>query len=254
MATNVTDIATNALEDGVEDYFSAVIYGRMREITAPFLKQYEGDDAFSQAMQSFINTLSMGLAIYSLNKIMTFFFERSAKIMAYLYGYIVAGKIKNAIRNKIQNSSLKGTKAFKFAEMILGSDRTSDRIEMAKMAQEQVNSFDRNKFHYENQHQRISGQIDNYANPMSTFKSNADLKSVTLFTDLTFRGAWLPSMEHKKIYERATGTKVATAGNGSWGTLYKELNKFTSFHKTTNDEIVNLATILTKTLATKGAV
>jgi hypothetical protein len=252
--TSIKHVGTNAIEDGVEDFFSTVIYNRMREITKPFLKDYEGEGAFNEAMQSFINTLAMGMAIYSLTKIMTFFFERSSKMMTFLFGYMIFGKLKKRAVEKLKNSKWKGKRLFRGLSVIMGADRTSERIEIAKMAQNQVNSYDQHKFHYENQHMGSQNLLDNAINPMSNFKSNMDNKAVTLFTDLTFRGAWKNTNEHKKIYEKATGFKLATTGQGSWNSLYKELNKHTQFHKTANDEVTNLTTVLAKTLATKGAI
>ena len=47
---------------------------------------------------------------------------------------------------------------------------------------------------------------------------------------------------------------VSSSGQGSWSKLHVELNKFTQFHKTTDDEVTNLATALNKILAMNGAV
>jgi len=247
-------IASNAVEDGVEDFFSAVIYQRMREYSAPFLKDFEGEGAFNEAMQSFINTLAMGTAIYALSKIMTFFFERGMKLLGAMFTYIYAGKIKKALYNRIKNDNSKGRKLFKKVSFLLGADRTKERIEMMKIAQSNVDSFDSHKMHYEKQHTAIEGNMNSFSSPISDFKSQKDMKSVNLFTDLTFRGAWQNTTEHKKIYESATGYKLAETGQGSWSKLYLELNKYTEFHTTANNEVTNLATVLTKVLATKGAV
>ena len=56
---DIKDIGKNALEDGVEDFTQSFIYRRMQKLTKPFLKDFETGSEFDDAMQSFINTLSM---------------------------------------------------------------------------------------------------------------------------------------------------------------------------------------------------
>lgn len=255
MAIGIKDIGANAVEDGVEDYFQSYIYRRMQKLTKPFLKDYESDSEFDEAMQSFINTLSFGLALYALTTITTFFFTRGAKLFALMWGYIVAGALKNKVLNKLKNSpKLRGKKMFKKLNMIMGGDRTSDRIEIAKMGQENVKSYDNHKFHYQNQHQGITNSLDNFSSPMTKMKSTFDMKSVELLTHLTLTGKWTSSIEHKKIYEKAMGKKLSQTGQGSWGSLYQELNKFNQFNKTVDGEITNLTTVLTKILSRGGMV
>lgn len=256
MSTKIKHVVGSSVENGVEDFFSAFIFNRMREITKPFLSSYESESEFDEAMQSFINTLAMGMAIYALNKIMTFFFERGAKMLGSMYTYIIAGKLKKAVVNKIKNSSKnsRGGRLLRKVGFLMGADRTSERIEMMKIAQSNVDSFDQHKFHYENQHMQTKSNLDMFGGSIAGLKGAKDNKSVTLFTDLTFRGAWKNSSEHKKIYENATGSKLSATGQGSWNNLHTELNKFTNFHKTANDEVTNLATSLNKIMAMNGAI
>ena len=143
---------------------------------------------------------------------------------------------------------------FKKLNMIMGGDRTSDRIEIAKMGQDNVKSYDQHKFHYQNQHQGITKELDGFSSPMSKMKSTYDMKSVELLTHLTLTGKWTSSLEHKRIYEKAMGKKLSQTGQGSWSSLYQELNKFNQFNKTVDGEITNLTTVLTKILSRGGMV
>lgn len=249
----LTDIGTNALEDGVEDFASNFIYRRMRRLTEPLKDGYKSDSEFDEAMTSFINTLSMGLAMYALNKIMGFFFQRGAKLMTAMFTYIVYGKIANKIANKIKNTKTRGKPFLKRAIMLTGLDRTPERIEMMKIAQSNVDSFDKNKMHYENQNANLQKQMDSLSSSVSTFKGSKDLKGITMFKDLTDRGAWQNTTAHKKIYETATGYKLSESGKLAWSSLYKELNKFTSFAKTAEGEINNLTQAINKLIAVKGS-
>lgn len=249
----LADIGTNALEDGVEDFASNFIYRRMRRLTEPLKAGYKSDSEFDEAMTSFINTLSMGLAMYALNKIMGFFFQRGAKLMTAMFSYIVYGKISKLISDKLRKSKLSGKAYSKYATLLLGADRTPERIEMIKIAQSNVDSFDKNKMHYENQSANLQKQMDSLSSSVSTFKGSKDLKGITMFTDLTNRGAWQNTTAHKKIYETATGYKLSESGKLAWSSLYKELNKFTSFAKTAEGEINNLTQAINKLIAVKGS-
>jgi hypothetical protein len=259
--TNLSNVLSNAVEDGGEDFLNEIIYGRMRELTKPLLEKFKPkgeedfvEEAYLEAMNSFINTLAMGMAMYSLTKIMGFFFERGSKMFTALWIFIVAGTLKNKAFVKLRKSGDKGKKLFKKIDSMLGGDKTLERIEIGKMAQRQVDSYDKHNFHYQNQHQKIKGSIDNLATPATNIKANTTNANLALFTDLTFRGKWQGTNEHKRIYEKATGYKVAETGQGAWSSLHQELNNYTEFHKTANNEVINLATILTKSLAVKGAI
>lgn len=249
---SVGQIGANAVEDGVEDYFSSYMFNRMKMITDPLKKKFDSGSEFDEAMNSFINTLSMGLAIYSLTKVMEFMFERSGKVLSAMFTYIVLGKVRKAIANKIKTEKFKGKAGYKYVAAILGTDRTGERIEMMKIAQSNIDSFDKHKFHYENQNMSLKKQMDSFSSGIGGYKGSNDLKTVTLFTDYTFRGAWKNTLEHKRIYEKATGHKLLKTGSVKWSKLYLELNKHTSFAKTANGEINNIADSINKLVAAKG--
>jgi hypothetical protein len=248
----LADIGKNAVEDGVEDFVSSLLYRRMRKLTEPFLKDFEGDSEFDEAMQSFIQTLSMGLTLYAYTKIMNFFFERGVKIGVSLWVYIVAGAYKSKIMNKIKNSNFKGKKLLRTVSMVLGADRTAERIEVAKIMQNNVNSFDAHKFHYQNQQFQMDSKLDNLSLSASTLKNSNENSYLTRFTHKTMTGTWLNNTDDRRLYERATGIKLVEAGQGSWTNLYENLNKYNEFSKTVDGEITNLATALKSVLSRSG--
>ena len=252
MATKLADIGKNAVEDGVEDFVSAVLFRRMRKLTEPFLKDFQGDSEFDEAMQSFINTLSMGLTLYAYTKIMNFFFERGSKIAIALWVYIVAGTFKKRIVQKLKNKNFKGKKLLRTVSMILGADRTAERIEVAKMIQNNVNSFDQHKFHYQNQQMSLDNKIDNFTISASSLKNTTENGYLTRFTNKMMTGTWENTTLDKRLYERATGITLAETGAGAWSNLYIKLNKFNEFAKTVDGEITNTATSLQKVLNRNG--
>ena len=254
MASKLTDIGKNAVEDGVEDFVSSFLFRRMRKLTEPFLKDFEGDSEFDEAMQSFIQTLSMGLTLYAYSKIMNFLFERSVKIFGTLWTYIVAGALKKKLVDKMKESKFKGNKAFKTLSLVVGTDRTAERIQVAKMVQSNVNSFDSHKFHFQNQHLKIEDKMDKFSFSASSLKNASENSYTTRFTHKTLTGTWENTSIDKKLYERATGSTLAEIGAGSWANLHIKLNKFNQYSKRVDGEITNLATILQMALSKQGLV
>ena len=254
MSTKLTDIGKNAVEDGVEDFVSAFLFRRMQKLTKPFLKDFEGDSEFDEAMQSFIQTLSMGLTLYAYTKIMNFFFERSVKIGVALWTYIVAGTFKKKLLQKLKNSNFKGKKLLRTASTILGADKTSERIQVAQIMRQNVDSFDAHKFHFQNQHLSMESKMDKMANTAGNLRNSTEKSILTRFTHKTFTGTWKNTNVDRKLYEKATGITLAETGDGSWTNVHTQLNKYTEFAKTTDDEIVNLSTSLQMVLSKSGLV
>jgi hypothetical protein len=254
MTSKLTDIGKSAVEDGVEDFISSFLFRRMQALTKPFLKDFEGDSEFDNAMQSFIQTLSMGLTLYAYTMIMNFFFERGVKITVSLWTYIVAGAMKKKLLDKLKASKLKGNKALKVLTLIAGTDRTSDRIAVAGLIQNNVNSFDKHKMHYQNQHQKIEDKMDTFAISSTNLKNSNEKSFLTRFTHKTLTGTWANTTIDKRIYEKATGIKLADSGEGSWSNLHIELNKYNEFAKTVDGEVTNLSTALKMVLSKSGMV
>ncbi len=254
MASKLADIGKNAVEDGVEDFISSFLFRRMQSLTKPFLKDFEGDSEFDQAMQSFIMTLSIGLQMYAYSLIMNFFFERGIKLTATMWTYIVAGTMKKRILDKLKKSNFKGKKLMKVASVVLGADRTSDRIAVAGLIQNNVNSFDNHKFHYQNQHQAHENRLDKMSASASSLKNANENSFLTRFTHKTLTGTWKNTTIDKRLYEKATGVKLSEVGEGSWSNLYSELNKYNEFSVTVDGEVMNLATALKMALSKSGIV
>lgn len=254
MATKLVDIGKNAVEDGVEDFISSFLFRRMQALTKPFLKDFDSDSEFDQAMQSFIMTLSMGLQMYAYTMIMNFLFERGVKLSGALWTYIVAGAMKKRILDKLKNSKFKGGKLLKTVSMVLGADRTSERIQVAGLIQNNVNSFDKHKFHFQNQQQKTEDRLYQMSSSATNLKNSSEQSFLTRFTHKTLTGTWKNTNTDKRLYEKATGIKLSEIGEGSWSNLYAELNKYNEFAITVDGEVMNLATALKMILSKSGIV
>ncbi len=252
--TKIADIGKNAVEDGVEDFISAFLFRKMKSLTEPFKKDFNSDSDFDNAMNSFIDTLAMGLQMYAYSKIMNFFFERSAKIGVALWVYISAGTFKKALLNKLKNSNFKGKKLLRTVSTVLGADKTSERIQVAQIMRDNVNSFDAHKFHYQNQHQKGEDRLYKMSGSATNLKNANENSILTRFTQKSLTGTWANTNQDKKLYEKATGITVVESGSGAWSSLYEQLNKYNEFAKTVDGEITNLATALQMVLSKSGLV
>ena len=117
-----------------------------------------------------------------------------------------------------------------------------------------VNSFDAHKFHFQNQQQKAEDRMDKMANNATNLKQANEQSYLTRFSHKTLTGTWENNTIDKKLYEKATGAKLSETGTASWANLYVELNKYTQFAKTVDNEITNLATSLQMVLAKSGLV
>lgn len=251
MASNLADITKNSIEDGADDFVSAVIYRRMRILTEPFLKNFQSDSEFDEAMQSFIQTLSMGLTLYIYLKVMKVL-GFLGKQMLVLWSYIVAGNFKKALAEKIKQSKFKGNKAFKVLGLVAGTDRTSERIEVAKLIKSNIDTIDNHSMHFQNQYMAYEDKIDNFSISASNIKSSNEQSYLLRYTHKTLTGTWENTNIDRKLFERATGKAVAEQGLGSWASLYSELNKYTEFAKTVEGEITNNAKSIQMMLSRSG--
>ncbi len=249
----LTDITKNSVEDGVEDFVSSFLFRRMRKLTEPFLKDFDSDSEFDQAMQSFITTLSMGLTLYAYMKIMKIITKMGARFVG-LWSYIVAGKIKKALSDKLSNSKTKGKKAFKLLSVVLGADRTAERIEISKMVNQNLNKLDDDIKHYENQYLNVESNINGLGSMTTGLKGSSTHDNLMRYTYKSRTGTWLNTNEDKKLFEKVTGQKIVSSGAGSWASFYLELNKYTEFAKTVDGEILNLTGALNKAMSRSGLV
>ncbi|RLA83619.1 MAG: hypothetical protein DRG78_03795 [Epsilonproteobacteria bacterium] len=259
MSDRLNNLGASAFENGIEDMVSDILYQRMRFIVQPMMDMFKSNDgdnieqtAFNDGMQSFFMTLSMGFTIYAMQKVTSGVLVRGGKIMLFLWGYIGIGKLKSIIQNRIKGMGLFGKPLMAITGVVLGADRTSDRIQISQMAQKEVENFDKHSFHYQQQSQSVDKTLSDFTSATSERKAKKQNKDYAIFMDLSKRGEWKNTSEHRQIYQNATGHTLASTGQGSWSNLYQELNKYTEVHKTVDGNIVNLASALSKVMSNKG--
>ncbi len=253
--TKIKDVVGNSIEDSVEDFLQSFVFKEINEISKPYKDKYNKDDSYTgEFVTNFLNVLTMGFSLYVFNKLQSIFFTRLPKIFGFIWSYIIAGKMKKNLYNRLKNSKIKGNKAFKIISLISGTDRTAERIEISKIIQDNVKQYDVHKMHLENQYFKTQKHIDDVSLKSVGLKESLDKNSMNLLLHKTRTGTWKNTKQDKKLYEKATGMKISESGNMSWSNMYQELNNYTDFAKTVDDKIVNLATALNKILARTGAV
>lgn len=252
--SKIADISKNAIEDGAEEFISAYVYRRSEKLAQHFTKDFDSGSEFDDAAETAVRTLIQGGATYIYTGLMNIILDRGLKISGALWSYIVAGAMKKRILEKIKQSKLKGNKAVKALTMVLGSDRTSERIQVAQLIQSNVDSIDSHRFNLQKTHVKTHSNLDNFAGSMTNLRNSAENSILVRFNQKTATGTWENNSVDKKLYEKATGIKIGEAGDGNWSNLYLKLNKYTDYYKSLDGEITNLATVLQKMLIRSGAV
>jgi len=241
----------NAVEDFFDDFTQTVITQKAQEVFNPLKKKFnDGGSAFDEAMMSAISTLQMGIQMVATQYIMNTLLPNIVKRGLALYSYITYGQIKrvafSGLKKKLM-SMKKGRVIFRGMSML--SDGVSDRALKAQAAMDLVNHVDNQRL------QKMKIANDSRRSMESTYvgaNSSTAQKSLALYTEKTKTGTWQNTKQDRKIYERATGSKLP-AGL-SWSKVYKELNKFSEFARSSEDEIINKAQVEFDYMAANGIV
>lgn len=252
MANAVGNIVGNSIEDASQDFVQAYVNQRVQSITKPLMDKYDSGSPYDDAMQTLIGGLVSGGTMYFYNKA-SYVIDRALSLVGMSWLYISSGDMKKKITDKLKASKFKGNKAFKVAGLVAGTDRTAERIEVVKLANQHVNSFDSYKYHNENLHQRASHNLDRVSQTAINVKSNDMTSSLALFNQKTRMGKWTNTNEDRKLYIKVTGATLTEQGLTSWSNMYQELNKFTDFYKNVDNEVVNLTQAIGKITARAGS-
>jgi hypothetical protein len=252
MANAVGNIVSNSIEDSSQDFLQSYVNNRVQSLTKPLLDKYNSGSPFDDAMQTLISGLVMGGTMLFYQKA-SYIIERSLSLVGISWLYITSGGLKKKLADKLKASKFKGNKAFKVLGLVSGTDRTAERIEVVKLANQNISSFDAYKFHNENLHQRASHNLDNFSQSAVNIKANDMTSSLALFNQKTRMGKWELTNVDKKLYIKVTGATLAEQGETSWSNMYKELNKFTDFYMNVDKEVVNLTQAIGKITARAGS-
>lgn len=261
--SKVSQIASNTSEDFIDEAVSGYTYHYTKQAFEPLLNKIADgneDSILREALEGSIMTLQFGIMNAVIMTVTEYAFVKlattSALILAFLKGSYVAQKVKNVVAGVIGAIPIVG-RGFGEAVKATGGFLSADRQIIAQMGNSTSNNMT-SLVSQERQNQIMIRQAQhNYADHISAsaikLKQNGDNKYLTIFTHKTMTGTWLNSAEDKRIYEKATNTKVAQSGTATWSVLSEKLNKFSSFAKTAEGAILNEVTATLKLLEKAGA-
>ena len=264
MATSkVSQIASNTSEDFIDEAVSGYTYLYTKQAFEPLLNKIADgneDSILREALEGSIMTLQFGIMNAVIMTVTEYAFAKlattAALTIAFLKSSYIAQKARNVVGGLLGGIPFVG-RGLGEAVKATGGFLSADRQIIAQMGNSTSNNM-ATLVSQERQNQiMIRRAQHNYADHISTsaikLKQNGDNKYLTIFTHKTMTGTWMNTSEDKRIYEKATNTKVAQSGTATWSVLHEKLNKFSSFARTAEGAILNEVTATLKLLETAGA-
>ncbi len=246
------NILGNSVEDGIDDFVSSFLFRKMREYTEPVKKDFESDSDFDGAVQNFITTLSMGLTLYAYMHIMEYI-RKAGTRFTMLWAYIVAGKMKEKIK-KLKPTSKIGKKGLRLATAVIGADKTGERIQVAKIINDNLNHIDNKIYQDKNIRMNMENRLLDMGGKASQIKGVSSQENFNLYLHKTKTSTWLNTNADKKLFERVTGEKITDSSAESWSKLVEKLNQYSEFAKNSEGQIFNLTEALLKVVNRSGVV
>jgi hypothetical protein len=263
MSNKVTQLASMSSEDFIDEAVSGFTYFYARQAFEPILNKIgdnEEDSILKEALSGAITTLQFGIMNAVIISVTEYAFAKLATgatiTIAFLKSTYIAQKAKNIVAGVLGAIPFVGKGAGE-AVRATGSFLGSDRQTIAEMANSTSNNM-ASLVGQERQNQiMIRSAQQKYANNTTNnavkLKTSGDNKYLTIFTHKTMTGTWLNTQEDKRIYEKATNTKVQQSGTATWSVLHEKLNKFSSFATTAQGEIMNEVKATLKLIEKAGA-
>ncbi len=241
---NITDVFGNAFEDLIDDFTTTVIFKESKDAFAPLKKGYESNNPsdWDNAVAGAIGTLQMGISMYAVGWINSTLLPLLYRRASIIFAYSVSGKVADAMKGvKGKTARVVG----KGLGLFLGS--TEVRQKNTETAINMMNHQDNMMM----QKMKIANHSKRSLDSRITASySEQQLKAVDLMTIKTKTGTWTSSIEDKKLYQRASGTKFPKGQ--SWSKFSKKLNSFQEFAKNAEDEVISKAQVEFDTWVANG--
>lgn len=263
MAGKVSQIASNTSEDFIDEAVSGYTYLYTKQAFEPLLNKIaDGDEnsVLREALEGAVMTLQFGIMNAVIITVTEYAFAKlattAALTIAFLKGTYIAQKVRSIVAGVLGMVPFVGRGAGEAVKATAGF-LSADRQIIAQMGNSTSNNM-ATLVSQERQNQiMIRKAQHNYADHVTAnavkLKANGDNKYLTIFTHKTMTGTWMNTVEDKRIYEKATNTKVAQSGTATWSVLSEKLNKFSNFARTAEGAILNEVTATLKLLEKAGA-
>lgn len=245
---SITNVFSNSFEDTIDDFVSTFLFSEMRTYSKPYLNN-DGDlTLIDEAKNNFITQLTFGLTLWAYMHIMKYI-EKIIVRTGLIWSYIVAGKVQKKVvdrLNNLKNKNIKGKRAIRFLGAIVGSDKTLERIEVAKIANQNINQIDRQMQNDKINKLAIEQKMATLGATSSQIKGVSSQENFNLYLHKTKTSTWNNTAQDKKLFEKVTGEKITTSSKLQWSALYEQLNNYSEFAKDSEDKIFNLTEAILK--------
>lgn len=243
---SLQNVFTNSVEDTTDDFISTLLFSEMREMSKPFLNTGGDLTLLQEAKNNFITQISMGLTLWAYSNIMSYL-EKIIVRTGIMWGYIVTGKLKTKI-NQLKSKNIKGKKALNMLGAVIGTDKTHERIEVAKLANSQITQIDKRMEKFKSEKQMIDNKFISMGATSAQIKGVSSQENFNLYLHKTKTSTWQKTATDKKLFEKITGEKITTTSTISWSDLVDNLNQFTEFAKDSENKIYNLTEAILKVI------
>lgn len=245
MSSTTTDIINNSLEDFRDEYSETVLTRYVNSAFAP-LKENLGDSDFDEALASALSTLQSGVYTLALNYVNDVLLPNLLVRGVAIWSYIISGRVVQGLSRFTRHrfSNIRSGRIMRRVLSVL-TDGQSERTARASVANDVVTHLET----MQSNRERIANDTQLSLNSIA-MDSSSSSHALLLYTQKTNTGTWTSSNEDKKLYQRATKTKLKSGV--SWSKLAIQLNTYQSFAKDMENNIINQAQIDFNTFVGQG--
>lgn len=241
---SLKNVFGNSFEDTTDDFISTILFSQMRKISEPLIKKGDDLTIIDEARNNLVTSLSMGLTMWAYFNISQTI-QRMIARSVMMWAYISTGKLKKKL-NELKTKNIKGKKALNLLGTVIGTDKTAERIEVAKIINDnlthidtQINNDKKNKLAIEN-------KLISLGATSSQIKGISSQENFNLYLYKTKSSTWKNTNADKKLFEKITGETVSIGTATTWADIVKELNNFSEFAKDLDGNIFNLTEAILK--------
>jgi hypothetical protein len=266
-AFSVASIAENTVEDAIDDGVSNLVYalGNCTFGDSSSSKKCDGvvKDAFDEALEGAGNTLKFTIMSAAIYRTTTYIMPKIIIGSTAIFTYIKAGRYINKMRKAINETSILGVKVGRVGSVSLGLltkltiGNQNERLAMSSMANKNVDSMTTAlSKEREIATMQVSAQKRQV---MSTLGLNheakglRDNKKIEAYHFKMKTGTWAKTTDDKKLFYSVVPKEYIKTDFQFNTAFVDQLNSFTEYARTTENEIFNLAQMIAKSMARNGA-
>lgn len=244
---SITNVFSNSFEDTIDDFVSSYLFSEMRTVSQPLIETGDNLTLLDEAKNNFITQTFFGLTLWGYMHVMRLI-EKIIIRTGLTWSYIVSGKVQKVVvdrLNKIKSKNIKGKKAIKYLSAIVGSDKTLERIEIAKIVNTNINQIDKQMQGDKTNKLFIEQKMATLGASVSQIKGISSQENFNLYLHKTKTSTWTNTTKDKKLFEKVTGQLIADF-KVTWSDMVETINNYSEFAKDVEGRIFNLTEAILK--------